>query len=83
MIVGGAAAAVIVAVILFAIISSLRGPVDRPDTRSDTERISAERQGIEREMQLDIDKAKARGASNEDIEKIRKGYTDALKQIGK
>ena len=83
MIAGIAGGAALVIVVLIFVMTSFRGPRDVVDTRSDAERNSAERQMIEKTMQDDVERARARGATKEDIEKIKKGYTDALKTVGK
>jgi len=80
---GAGAGAVAVVILVVAGVLALLGPKEKVDTRSDSERNSAERQVIENEMQKDIERATAAGRSREEIEKIRKGYTDSLKQIGK
>src|SRR5437660_1141977 len=60
-IIAAAAAAVIVVVVIAMSVMALRGPKDVVDTRTDTDRYSAERQAIEKSMQEDIDHATARG----------------------
>jgi hypothetical protein len=83
MIGGIAGGAALVIVILIFVITSFRGPGNVVDTRSDADRNSAEKSAIQKLMDDDIAKATARGASREDIEKIRKSYQESLGKIGK